>query len=150
MQLEECFLYEDMNKSITKYYLASILTLLSIVVLLLIGIHESSYQRKRSKCLREINVVLSCVRSSMDFDTFDAALKKRMDSLADFLIKELAQEGPHFDEDKQTVELFEQTKRIHALIGGREWLEKGQRQALFRLHETLVENRDDEMKFNHY
>ncbi|PCI78047.1 hypothetical protein COB21_01775 [Candidatus Aerophobetes bacterium] len=132
-----------MNKSLTKYLLSIFfITLLVCGFLFLSG--EGKYQRKRKRCFKELNTVLSEVKSPLDFEILEERARKKVDNLTLFLIKDVIENKLHFEEDEQVKELFENILRIHSTPGGRVWLESTQRQSLLRLHGALSGTRAQE------
>lgn len=126
-----------MQKITVKYYLTALLLAVLLIGGITWSVYERSSSRRRVVCLKELNHVLSCVHSPLDFETFASPLKKNMAYLANLIIKDVKGQGAYFEPDQYTQELIAHLKRIHELAGGRAWLEEGQRQALFRLHEAL-------------
>ena len=126
-----------MQKITVKHYFITLLFALLLIGGITWSVYEGSSSRRRIACLKELNHVLSCVHSPLDFETFAPPLKKNMARLANLIIKDVKGQGTHFEPDQHTQELIAHLKRIHELAGGRAWLEEGQRQALFRLHEAL-------------
>ncbi|NGX38819.1 MAG: hypothetical protein KR126chlam1_00132 [Chlamydiae bacterium] len=101
----------------------------------------------QAKC-RQIALLLKHVHSSEDYEEVEGALKKKFHVIVDLMIAaEKKHHGVSTDRANRYNEaLSQELQRIYLLKGGREWIERCQREPLIRLDTSLQKLRQKREK----
>jgi hypothetical protein len=89
--------------------------------------------------VRQLTEDLRAIQSREDLQSAFSLLQRRFDTLVSLMIEARKYQGGHSEEDFQEIslpcdgELLKEMQRLYRLEGGREIIERAQREALLRL-----------------